>query len=53
MAPSSEPLRAPLDHVKNVTSRDRIFSQPVALFETPEQRSLFVLTNAGRCNPVM
>ncbi len=46
-------LGAALDHVQNVAPRDRILSYPAAFFETPEQRSLFVLTDAGRRNPVM
>src|ERR1700732_5045437 len=46
-------FRASLDHVQNITPRDRIFSQLVAFFEAPEQRALLVLTDAGGRDPVI
>src|SRR5271170_2386436 len=45
-------FRAPLDHIQNVTPRNHIFSQLIALFEAPKQRALFVLADAGSRDPV-
>ncbi len=44
-------LGPPLDHVKNVAARDRVIGQLIALFKAPKQRSLFLITDAGGCDP--